>query len=153
MSYNTNPNKLITDREGIIAIIEQGRLSTVVITASLSATGRTALEKFLRYYVQDKYAKDALIAWSDKAEAQMRCIAALKEDPVLTAEAHQTVTGEPESMYIKWNYFYWYVEPKEGFKVHPYDRQVKKRIIEADAAERAAKPPYDPHPGPIHKHD
>lgn len=137
MSNGYNPRRTVTDREGIISIIEQGRLDSVIITADLSATGRSALEKFLRYYVQDKYAKGALVAWSDKAESLMRRTSALKQDPVLTAEAHQTVTGESESMYIKWNYFYWYVEPKEGIKVHPHDLQVKNRIIEADAAERA----------------
>ena len=138
MSYDHNPRKLITDREGIIGIIEQGRLDSVIITADLSADGRAALQKFLRYYVQDKYgAGPLLVDWTTKAEALLRRISALKQDPVLTAEAHQTLSGQAEAMYVRWHYFYWYVEPKEGVKIHPHDKQVSKRIIAAGLEEHA----------------
>ena len=138
MSYDYNPRRTATDREGIIGIMEQGRINSVIITADLSSTGRSALQKFLRYYVQDKYgAGPLLVEWSAKAEALLRRVSALKQDPVLTAEAHQTLSGQPEAMYIRWNYFDWHVEPKEGVRVHPYDKQVAKRIIDAGLEEHA----------------
>ena len=95
ISNGYNPQRTVTDRERIIGIIEQGRLDSVIITADLSADGRPALEKYLRYYLQDKYANGPLVACSDKAESLMRRISALKQDPVLTTEAHQTDMVRP----------------------------------------------------------
>ena len=138
MSNDYNPRKLITDREGIIGIIEQGRQDTVIITASLSATGYSALQKFLTFYIKEQYGTIAKMQeWAGKAEVLMRRISSLRQDPVLTAEAHQTLSSLPGSIYIRWKYFYWYVEPKEGVQVHPFDKQVSQRIIKADAEEHA----------------
>lgn len=137
MSTSREQNrKLVVDKEGIRTVINDGRLDTVNITTMLNATGRSALEKFLKNYVQDKYGITHFLEWSDRAEALLRRKSALDSAPVLTAPASQTVTGHPEAMYVKFEYFYWYVEPKdEKTPVHRHDREAHQRVLDAQMAE------------------
>ena len=140
MSVTNNPCRVMVDKEGIRTIIRDGRLDTVTIHAELNYIGRATLEKFLKQYVQDKYGVNHFIEWSDKADSLLRHTSALDLNPVLTAPAEQTVTSQAEAMHVKFEDFYWWVEPRdEKAPAHPHDRAAQKRVIAAQYAERERK--------------
>lgn len=138
MSYTPyKPRRMALDIEGILNIINDGRLDTVVITCMLNSEGRNALEKFLKNYVVDRYGIDKLLEWTRQAESLLRRKSSLINTPALLVPGNQTTTGQDEGMYVKFEYFCWWVEPKDDkTSVHQHDKQANRRVIDKQIAER-----------------